>query len=99
VGLLYTAAAINFLPYDVGLQLGAVWEDQTTRLELTGNLAQEEARAVVLYAIVGAFPPVRLAFAWTKSNAVPLLLGQMNFFLEFNVCFFRSQEIFEVKPK
>lgn len=98
-GLLDTASAINVLPYDVGLQLGAVWEEQTTPLQLTGNLAQEEARAILMSARVGAFPPVRLAFAWTKNNAVPLLLGQMNFFMEFNVCFFRSQAVFEVKPK
>jgi hypothetical protein len=99
VGLLDTAAAISVLPYDVGLQLGAVWEEQTTPLELTGNLARQEARALLLGATVGAFPSVRLAFAWTKSNAVPMLLGQMNFFMEFNVCFFRSQTVFEVKPK
>lgn len=98
-GLLDTASAVNVLPYDVGLQVGAVWEEQTTPLQLTGNLAQEEARAILMFAKVGAFPPVRLAFAWTKSNAAPLLLGQMNFFMEFNVCFFRSQAVFEVKPK
>jgi hypothetical protein len=98
-GLLDTAAAINVLPYDVGLQLGAIWEQQTTPLELTGNLAQHEARALLVAATVGAFPPVRLAFAWSKSNEVPILLGQMNFFMEFNVCFFRSQAVFEVKPK
>jgi hypothetical protein len=99
LALLDTAAAISVLPYDVGRQLGAVWEEQTTTLELTGNLAEQEARALVLFATVGAFPPVRLAFAWTKSDTAPLLLGQMNFFMEFNVCFFRSQAIFEVKPK
>jgi hypothetical protein len=98
-GLLDTASAINVLPYDIGLQLGAIWEEQTTPLELTGNLAREEARALLVSAIVGAFPPVRLAFAWTKSKEAPLLLGQMNFFMEFNVCFFRTQEVFEVKPK
>ncbi len=30
---------------------------------------------------------------------VPLLLGQANFFIEFDVCFYRSQKVFEVTPK
>ena len=50
-------------------------------------------------ATVGKFPPVQLAFAWTRSNAVPVLLGQVNFFMEFDVCFYRSRLVFEVKPK
>jgi len=28
-----------------------------------------------------------------------LILGQTNFFLEFDVCFYRSKQEFEVKPK
>jgi hypothetical protein len=27
------------------------------------------------------------------------LLGRMNFFLEFDVCFYRSQLAFEIRPK
>jgi len=48
---------------------------------------------------IGDFPPVRLAFAWSRSDNVPLILGQMNFFMEFDICFYRSQLEFEVKPK
>ena len=29
----------------------------------------------------------------------PLILGQANFFLEFDVCFYRSKLEFEIKPK
>lgn len=98
-GLLDTGATVNVLPYDVGEQLGAVWGRQTTPVHLTGNLAQFEARALIVYATVGKFAPVRLAFAWTQADDIPLILGQVNFFLEFDVCFFRSQKVFEVKPK
>ena len=98
-GLLDSAAAVNVLPYDLGKQLGAVWEEQTVSVHLTGNLAQQEARALLVSARIGKFPPVALAFAWTKSNAVPVLLGQVNFFMEFDVCFFRTRLTFEVKPK
>jgi hypothetical protein len=48
---------------------------------------------------VAEFPPVRLAFAWTQARDVPLILGQANFFLEFDVCFFRSRMMFEIAPK
>jgi len=42
---------------------------------------------------------VRLAFAWAKTDTVPLILGQVNFFLEFDVCLFRSRAVFEVRSK
>ncbi len=71
-GLLDSGAAVNVLPYSVGLRLGAVWEAQTTRVTLTGNLASSEARALLAEAQVAGFPPVRLVFAWTRSDAVPL---------------------------
>jgi hypothetical protein len=98
-GLLDTGSAVNVLPYDVGGQLGAVWEHHTIPVRLTGNLAREEARVLIVSANVGNFPTVRLAFAWTRTNMVPVILGQVNFFLEFDVCFFRSRSVFEVKPK
>jgi hypothetical protein len=34
----------------------------------------------------------------SKPNA-PLILGQTNFFMEFDVSFYRSQLEFEIKPK
>ena len=54
---------------------------------------------LVVTAEVGEFPPVRLAFAWIQTENAPLILEQMNFFMEFEVCFFRSKLEFEVKPK
>ncbi|MGK7896721.1 MAG: hypothetical protein AB4372_24665 [Xenococcus sp. (in: cyanobacteria)] len=98
-GLLDTGATINVLPYSIGMQLGYIWEDQTTALNLTGNLARYEARAIVVDGTIGNFDPVKLVFAWTRNNEVPLILGQVNFFMEFNVCFYRSQLYFEVIPK
>ncbi|MFQ3630753.1 retroviral-like aspartic protease [Roseiflexus sp.] len=98
-GLLDSGATVNVLPYPAGLQLGLSWAQQKTPIQLTGNLAQAPARAVVLSATIASFPPVRLAFAWTQITAVPVLLGQVNFFLEFDVCFFRAQSAFEIRPK
>jgi hypothetical protein len=99
VGLLDSGAAINVLPYTLGVQLGFDWAKETRSVELSGNLASVEARIVVLSAIVGGFPLVRLAFAWAQTDDLSVILGQVNFFLEFDVCFFRSRDLFEVRPK
>lgn len=99
LALVDTGASVNVLPYRIGIELGADWEAQTTFLTLDGNLANYEARGILLKAKIGNFLPVSLAFAWTKQENVPVILGQMNFFLEFDVCFFRSQGFFEITPK
>jgi len=62
-------------------------------------LAQFDARALLVSAVAGPFPPVRLVLAWTQVPTVPVLLGQVNFFMEFDVCFYRSQLAFEIRPK
>lgn len=98
-GLLDTGAMVNVLPYQTGIELGAVWEQQTTTLRLTGNLAQFEARLLLVSATVGSFPAVRLAFAWSKAEDIPLILGQVNFFMEFNACFYRAQLAVEIHPR
>jgi hypothetical protein len=69
--LLDTGSTVNLLPYDIGLQLGAIWEEQTVRLPLAGNLARVEARGLFVYVKIGNFEPVRLAFAWTEASHVP----------------------------
>lgn len=99
IALLDTGASVNVLPYEVGLQLGAVWENQTVPIQLSGNLAQVEARGLVISATVADFSPVLLAFAWTKSTEAPLILGHMNFFAEFDVCFYRANLAFELHPR
>lgn len=97
--LLDTGATVNVMPYHIGLELGAIWEEGAVSLRLSGNLAQAEARPIIVAAAVGRFSPVRLAFAWTQAENVPLILGQVNFFMEFDVCFYRSQRYFEIYPK
>jgi len=99
LGLLDTGATVNVMPYQIGLQLGAKWEQQNTSVRLAGNLANLPACGLLATATVAQFPSIRLAFAWTQAENVPLILGQVNFFLEFDVCFFRSQKIFDIRPK
>jgi hypothetical protein len=97
-GLLDSGSAVNVLPYSVGRQLGFIWEEQRTDILLSGNLAQLPARGVVVSAIVGQFAPVRLAFAWTQTDSIRTILGQANFFMEFDVCFFRTRSEFDIRP-
>jgi hypothetical protein len=97
MALVDSGATISVLPYSLGLQLGFDWNTQTARIALTGALAQVEARGIVVEAIVGQLPPVRLVLAWANSDHVRFLLGEFNFFQEFDVSFFRSRGTFEIR--
>ena len=99
IGLLDSGADVNVLPYPVGVALGLEWQNLKQLSGLSGNLGQYESRAVALTAQVTPFDPIRLMFAWTRAENIPLILGQVNFFLEYDVCFFRARAIFEVSPK
>jgi hypothetical protein len=81
------------------LDLGAIWEKQNLSVSLGGNLSLVEAKGIILSAKIAKFPPQRLVFAWAKSNDVPLLLGQMNFLKEFDVCFYGSKLAFDIALK
>lgn len=98
MALLDTGASVNVLPYEIGIELGAVWEEQTVPIELSGNLAAKEARGLVLSGKISHFSTFLLAFAWTQSTNVPVILGHMNFFSEFNVCFYTHELVFEICP-
>ncbi len=98
-GLLDSGATVSVLPYQVGLQLGYVWDNRKATLRLGGNLSSQVGQGVVAQAQVGEFPPARLVFAWVQSDDVPLILGHTNFFMEYDVCIFRSAYEFEINPK
>jgi hypothetical protein len=102
VGLLDTGAAVNVIPYSVGLALGAVWEEQTTPIPLVGSLGRKAAHALVALAThpeLTTDDGVNLIFAWSQDDEAPIIFGQTNFFLEFDVCFYLSQGFFEVERK
>jgi hypothetical protein len=94
VALVDSGASVNVLPFQIGCDLGLDWEKQTTRIRLSGNLANFDARAVLLTAHIANLSPVKLVFAWTQRDDVPLIFGQTNFFMTFDVCFHRSRGFF-----
>jgi hypothetical protein len=99
LALVDSGATVNVMPYELGLQLGATWHDSGAIIQLAGNLGNQSATPFSSMVQVGDIASVQLAFAWTKSPNAPLILGQTNFFMEFDVCFYRSKMEFEVKPK
>ena len=50
-------------------------------------------------AVIGGFPSVRPVFSRAKTDAVPVLFGQVNLFMEFDIYIYRSRSVFEVRPK
>jgi len=97
--LIDSGASISVLPYDVGRQLGLIWEKQTYPLDLTILFQGASTYGVVVMGKIDPFSPVPLAFAWTERNDVRLILGQLNFFQQFDVHFYGSQNMFEITPK
>lgn len=98
MGLLDSGADVNVLPYEIGLELGAIWAHQNEVVYLSGILSKVEARGIILSARMSGFAPVRLAFAWAESDDIPLILGQINFFMNYDICFHRSRNQFELTP-
>jgi len=82
----------------MGLDLGAVWDEEIQGLRLAGNLARSPSLPLALTAEIAELGRVRLVFAWSRSDEAPLILGQYNFFQEFDVHFCRSQFAFEINP-
>ncbi len=98
-GLVDSGATINVLPYEIGIQLGEIWDDRKAYIQLAGNLGKLKGIPLAVKARIGDFETVQLAFAWVKTDDIPLVLGQTNFFMEFDICFYRSKLEFEIKPK
>ena len=104
VGLLDTGAMVSVIPYHIGLALGATWHEQTRPMPLGGSIGHLEARGIILLAahpqLTPKAPvkaPVELGFAWTRSEEVPVIFGQANFFKTFRVCFNGAQGIFDIE--
>ena len=102
IGLLDSGSAVNLLPYSLGLELGATRDETAPVVQLGGSLARSRAIGLLLHVSHAQLTDDRLlqlVFAWTQRDDVPLIFGQTNFFMEFDVCFYRSQGEFDVRRK
>lgn len=99
VGLVDSGSTVSVLPYNIGLDLGARWDNRKANLRLAGNLGKSLAMPLSISATIGDFAPVQLVFAWVHVANIPVILGQTNFFMEFDVHFYRSRLEFEIEPK
>ncbi len=97
--LVDSGASVSVLPYDIGLQLGLKWDEQKYPVDLTVLLQGTQAYGVVLKGKISDFSEVPLAFAWTRRNDIRLILGQLNFFQQFDVHFHGAENTFEIIEK
>ena len=98
-GLVDSGSMVNVLPYSIGVALGAKWDEQPLLERLGGNLSSAEVRALRLQgynAQLIADKTFPLVFAWADTDNTRLIFGQMNFFHQFAICFFRADNYFEI---
>ncbi len=98
--LVDSGSTINVLPYEDGCELGLSWDAQRAPLKDEGFLAGAPIYAVLLTASIASLSPLPLAFAWTRKSrdVVRLILGQVNFFEQFDVTFRGREKLFEIVP-
>jgi len=99
VALVDSGTAVSVLPYSLGARFGVDWNTLTIPCVVGGSAGGIPGKLLSVYGTVNPFPAVALIFAWVQSDQVPVLLGQANFFMEFDVCFFRSRDIFQIQPR
>lgn len=97
--LVDSGAVTNVVPYDVGARFGLSWQRLPKSLTVGGAGGSAPAKALPLNITIGSLPPTTLFFAWVITNTYPLVLGQVDFFQHFDVCFFRSRGVFQIQPR
>lgn len=98
VALVDTGSSTNVLPYQLGIDLGFVWDDTKATIPLGGNV-NSLAIPISISAIIGFLDPVELIFAWSSNDIPPLILGQIDFFTEYRVCFYQDLGYFEITAR
>ena len=96
--LVDSGAEINVLPYQLGIDLGFIWDNRKACMSLGGALSEVQAIPIVVAGFIDKLDPVTLAFAWASSDT-RLILGQTNFFSLYHICFFQDLGYFEINTK
>ena len=99
--LVDSGATISILPYDVGCQLGFVWEERTIPIHLGGPLNGIPAVAVLVDGHISGLPETSLVMAWVAETQHPIrpILGQLNFFQHYKITFEGYTNRFDISTK
>lgn len=95
--LVDSGASISVLPWSVGALFRVDWDALQVPCGIGGSAGGVPGKIMLLEGVIGSFPPLTLVFSWIKSDTVPLIVGQTNFFLNFDVSFFRARGYFEIQ--
>ena len=71
IGLVDSGATVNVLPFELGLRLGASWQDAEATLPLAGNLAAQRAIPLAAFVRVVNFAPVHLVLPGRGMRKLP----------------------------
>jgi Aspartyl protease len=91
MALVDTGSTISVIPNRIGRELGLDWESGNTVL-LTGAL-ESEARLMVLDMEISGLGKMKQGFAWARNDKSRVILGNMNFFVEYDVYFSRVKKV------
>lgn len=99
--LVDSGADISMMPYDIGLELGFIWEEQTYPIDLGGMMRGVPAFAVLVRGEIAGLPEKALVFAWAQksSSECRFVLGQMNFFQQYKVTFEGYKNTFDISSR
>jgi hypothetical protein len=97
-GIVDSGASVSVLPYSVGARFGIDWDSLSVPCIIGGSVGGMPGKMLVLDGTIHPFPPVPLVFAWVRDDRPPILLGQTNFFMEFDAFLFRRQGFFQIQP-
>jgi hypothetical protein len=92
-----SGTSVNLLPYKIGLALGLEWDNPV--FPNIGKVRGHDCLGVILGLGLEGFEALPLRFAWSPESNIPLLLGQVNFFQHFRICFDAEEEFFTLERK
>ena len=58
----------------------AHWHNRNATIKLASNLCSVAAQPIFVMSTIGDLAPIHFVFAWSHSNNMSLISGQMNFF-------------------
>ena len=99
LGLVDSGGNINVLPWNVGLALGEDWGILPHEIQVSTLNGLIVGKVLFAKGFIAGLRPIPLIFAWVRTDDIPIVLGQFNFFDEIDVFFCRSRSFFNLSPR